>query len=293
MESKKDRLVLQNHQCCEIPKKKHIESFEIYHDEPLQRNVITYHEHEYVELYFLTKGKVAFYADGKEFLLEPNDLFIIDSGILHQQIIEDYKDLNRTIIWINKNDVSMVESHDRDFFAFFRKLEKAGYIYIKKDNVFTRNIYDIFEEFDLDYNKKSLDNPKLKFGQIQELISFIAKIFDGSTNNIQGAKTNNKKINDIMKYINDNLYEDISIDLLSAKFFISKFYLMRTFTNEVGCSIHQYIIQQRINQVKKMLSAGITIEEACFKTGFNDYSTFSKAFKKLVGACPRDYKCKT
>ena len=51
----------------------------------------------------------------------------------------------------------------------------------------------------------------------------------------------NKIVLDILNFIDNNLYEEISIDIIASTLCYDKFYIMKTFKKELGISIVTYI----------------------------------------------------
>ena len=97
-----------------------------------------------------------------------------------------------------------------------------------------------------------------------------------------------KKVVEMIHYINENLSKDLSIETLSNRFFISKYHMMRKFKEETGYTMHQYILEKRILAARNLISAGHLATTASAECGFKDYSTFSRAYKKLMGKIPSD-----
>jgi AraC-type DNA-binding domain-containing proteins len=96
-------------------------------------------------------------------------------------------------------------------------------------------------------------------------------------------------VNSIIKYINENLSRNLSIDILSEKFFVSRYYIMHRFKTCTGYSIHNYIVQKRLIMANALIKSGKPATEASLECGFNDYSSFMRAFKKMFGHSPRQY----
>ena len=94
------------------------------------------------------------------------------------------------------------------------------------------------------------------------------------------------KILDILRFLEANLAEDISIDDLAAQFFISKYHMMRRFREETGTSIHNYLSDKRLLAARDLIQSGLSATDACFRCGFRSYSAFSRAYGKLFGATP-------
>ena len=90
----------------------------------------------------------------------------------------------------------------------------------------------------------------------------------------------------VLRYLNENITADLSLDKLSQRFFVSKYYLCRAFKKQNGVSIHSYVSHKRIMYAKGLIDAGETASGAAYKVGFGDYSAFYRAYVKLVGQSP-------
>ena len=105
-----------------------------------------------------------------------------------------------------------------------------------------------------------------------------------------GDSASNEKILSILTYLNAHLTEDLSIDDLASRFYLSRSYLMHTFKEQTGYTIGGYLLTKRLFLAKELIAAGTPITEVCYSCGFQNYSTFSRAYKKSFGESPRDYR---
>ena len=72
----------------------------------------------------------------------------------------------------------------------------------------------------------------------------------------------------------------IAIDALAARFFFSKYHMMRKFKEETGCTIHSYVTSKRLLLARSLIARGTPVMKAALQSGFRDYTTFSRAYKK-------------
>ena len=93
-------------------------------------------------------------------------------------------------------------------------------------------------------------------------------------------------VKSIILYINNHYTEDISLDFLENKFFISKHYLCRAFRKATGLTIHEYIRRKRLTKVRELCESGLNISTASNQAGFSDYSSFYRAYQKEYGTSP-------
>jgi len=100
------------------------------------------------------------------------------------------------------------------------------------------------------------------------------------------ASSGDAKVISLLQYLNQHLTEPLSIDELAARFYISKYHMMRRFKEETGYTIHSYISEKRLLLARQLLGAGTPVTEACERSGYQDYSTFSRAYRKHFGVSP-------
>lgn len=93
----------------------------------------------------------------------------------------------------------------------------------------------------------------------------------------------------MITYINEHLSERLTLDGISGRFFVSKYYLIREFKNYTNTSVYQYILSKRIIYAKMLLQTGASPTDVYLRCGFQDYSSFYKAFRKETAISPQQY----
>ena len=101
-----------------------------------------------------------------------------------------------------------------------------------------------------------------------------------------GAAGGDSKVISLLQYLNLHLTEPLTIDQLAERFYISKYHMMRRFRQETGYSVHGYLTEKRLLLAQQLLARGCTPAEAAVQAGYQDYSTFSRAYKKQFGRSP-------
>lgn len=96
-------------------------------------------------------------------------------------------------------------------------------------------------------------------------------------------------MDDIFLYIRAHLTEDLSLETLEKKFFVSRYHICREFKRLTGQTIHSYIVKSRLDLCKKYIESGKTIKEVYELGGFAGYNHFFRAFKKEYGMTPKEY----
>ena len=92
-------------------------------------------------------------------------------------------------------------------------------------------------------------------------------------------------------YLTENFAMDISISSLATQFNYSKDHIIRVFKSMYQITPHQYLIQCRICYAKLLLSSeGMRVADVSAECGFSDVSAFYRAFLRMEGISPAQYK---
>lgn len=96
---------------------------------------------------------------------------------------------------------------------------------------------------------------------------------------------------DIVKYIDKNIAKKITVNELCNKFFISKNRLYKLFNENLSNSVTSYINEKKITYAKSLIKdTNDSFYKIAEKTGIEDYTYFTKLFKKHTGLTPSEYK---
>lgn len=94
------------------------------------------------------------------------------------------------------------------------------------------------------------------------------------------------RVTEILFYMNKHLSEPITLDDISAHFYISKHHLNKVFRRATGTTVMDYLMRKRVVYAQLLLNNGCHAKEAAFSSGFGDYSSFYRAYVKTLGHTP-------
>ena len=98
---------------------------------------------------------------------------------------------------------------------------------------------------------------------------------------------------EILGYINNHYYEDLTLETVSEKYYLSTYYFSRTFKQVTGFHFVEYLSNVRIKEAKKLLlNSTYTVNEISSAVGFHSNTHFGRVFKQIVGCSPSAYKKK-
>lgn len=99
------------------------------------------------------------------------------------------------------------------------------------------------------------------------------------------------RINRVFEYIDSNLDADLSLAIIAKIAFFSPFHFHRLFKAITGETLNEYVTRKRIEKAAlDLIHKNITISDIYLRYGFNDNSSFTRAFKNFYGVSPSEFR---
>ena len=266
------------------------DNFKIFHIRDKKDIKFEYHHHDFSKIVILIDGDLTYYIEGKAYILKPWDILFVNKNEIHKPVVNPDKYYERIVIWLNPDFMAKYAQGNNDLLKCLEVAIKNNYNLLRLNMKSIEVIKNLIQDIQNCNNSNEFGSEILKESLFVQLMVLMNRLFLNSDKNrdiedIQYDKT----IEGVLNYINSNLENDLSIDTIASEFFISKYYLMRKFKNQIGSSIHNYVVQKRLILARSLISDGLSMSSVCSRCGFNDYSSFVRAFKKVYGVSPSNY----
>lgn len=257
------------------------EDFRLFHINDQTKKDFSYHYHDFHKIIVFISGKVTYHIEGKAYHLKPRDILLVSQGAIHKPEIDPSVPYERYIFWI-RDDLSCQELN-----TCFQKANDRSFNLVRADSALQERLKDLLPEIEQTLQNTHFGDPILKDALFTQFMIYINRIFlRTSSSPDKKAYSSDTQVEQLLKYINRNLSENLSIDQLAERFFFSKYHMMRKFKNETGYTIHNYITSKRLLMARSLISQGMPVMKAAQASGFHDYTTFVRAYKKQFGKAP-------
>ncbi len=255
------------------------EDFRLFHINDQTKKDFSYHYHDFHKIIVFISGKVTYHIEGKAYHLKPRDILLVSQGAIHKPEIDPSVPYERYIFWI-RDDLSCQELN-----TCFQKANDRSFNLVRADSALQERLKDLLPEIEQTLQNKHFGDTVLRNALFTQFMIYINRIFlRTSSSPDKKTYSSDTQVEQLLKYINRNLSENLSIDQLANRFFFSKYHMMRKFKNETGYTIHNYITSKRLLMARSLISQGMPVMKAAQASGFHDYTTFVR-YRKLCGSC--------
>lgn len=279
--------------------------FRLFHLTDRQVKNYDCHYHDFHKILLFFSGDVDYFIEGITYRLEPRDILLIGAGDVHRPIIRSAAPYERIILYVSSDFLVSCADDKYSLETCFQKqlpIRSSGRTDIPQDkktepfpvlrtsSASVPALFKLCEKLeaslsDREYAAELYSRTLL----LQFLIQLNRSFLTDSFRYIETGSSN-RKITEILHYINEHLDSDLSIDALSRQFFISRRYLMHIFQQETGYSIGKYINAKRLFWARDKIRHGMSLTDACFSSGFHHYSTFTRSYYRMFRTTPGTLK---
>lgn len=264
------------------------QNFQLFHLKDQLTKEFSFHYHDFHKIIIFLAGDVTYYIEGKAYHLKPWDILLVNHFDIHRPVINPALPYERIILWIRTDYMQAQTSEFCDISACFKKAQQRSFSLIRLKPALLTKIQNLITELESAIAEQAFGSALLCNSLFLQFMVYINRIFLDKqyirdTNDLQY----DPGIQEILNYINRNLNGNLTCETLSEKFFISKYHLMRKFKAQTGYTLHNYVLSKRLFAAKSRIDQGMPAMKAAESCGFADYSTFSRAYKKLFGRTPK------
>lgn len=246
-----------------------------------------FHMHQCYEVYYLFSGERGYFIKDRTYTIREGDLILINSNEVHKSLEVGVPNHDRVVMY-----------YEDIFFKRYYPDEAAFLLSpFQESRVLRLNMKERFhiEELYRSFFKELLEKEpgyELRLRHLAaELLILSNRIAKNKQDIVEKTSPTQRKIKEVVQYINDSYKKPIRLDDAAKQFYVSPSHLSRIFKESTGFTFTDYINLVRIREAQRLLrETDWSITKISEETGFDNFSHFGKIFKKISNMPPREYR---
>lgn len=263
--------------------------FEAYHYVAQHAQAVVYHNHPYYEFFFFLSGHTRIVVEGLDVRLARGDVLIYPPGVMHRNIhLDALVPYERFYLYATREFLNSISTPDYDIPGTLEKMTRDEHYCFRVEE---KDLEQLISLVDKVISGSERTRPAEKLINRAMFTTLLIQGLNMMTSlDVLPQDDYSRGMGDLIRYINQHATEPLSLDDLADTFHVNKYYLLREFKSYTGISVHQYMMIRRILFSQEMIRRGAKPKDACFQSGFMDYSSYYRAFKARVGMSPEQYR---
>ena len=252
----------------------------------LERDLVKSHFHLCYEIYYLLSGEVEYFIGDHVFRVRPGNVVIIPPGTIHKANKYGHADRKRMLVYIHENDFHEQLAERPDLLSGLQN----NVIELSKNK--KAQIESLFIQLAEEYDSKEPDRFTVH-AVLVLLLAILGKLNKANIGNDCSVLNDvvTSPMLDIVRYLNQHYFQDISLEILAQKFHMNPTHISRAFKKKIGFSYSTYLKNIRIRNACDLLrQTDFNATQIAEKTGFNSCSDFCRTFKEVMHISPLKYR---
>lgn len=258
-----------------------IGNYRLFHLTNREQSVVDWHYHTFHKIIFLLGGQVDYDVEGQTYHLQAGDALLVGCGDVHRPSFLGATEYDRLILYISPEFLAQNSPEDRDLSQCFALSRQRFSFAIQGEDA----LLQLVKQLEIQMETPGFAKDFLCENLFFQVMVLLNRQVLGATPSLENQ--GDAKIRQVLQFIHNHLTEPLSLEEIASQCFISKYHMMRRFKEETGYSIHNYRSNKRLFLARELLKKGNSAAQACYGCGFQDYSTFARAYKKQFGHSPK------
>ena len=245
-----------------------------------------FHFHDFDKIVLLLSGRVNYLVEDQSYLLQPWDLLLVKHHAIHKALIDRSEPYERIIVYLDRQyfDRALPQARLMDC---FESADRSRRYLLVPDGEQRAELGETLRAFERAREDSRFGAEAMRDTLMMQILIQIGRMAPAAPESREQA---DPKIRQVLSFINEHLTEELTVEQLSERVYLSRYHFMRLFKAQTGSTVHAYVRQKRLLSAARLIREGVPAAKAAADSGFGDYSAFHRAFKECFGIAPGELK---
>lgn len=246
-----------------------------------------FHMHDHYELFLFLGGRVNGFVEQYSYPLARGDMLIFNNHEIHKIINLSPEPYERITVHFKAPLIYPLCTADTNLLACFQNRHLGAGNLVRLEEAQLTAYTGLAHRLIGLLRQPRYGGDVLALAVLAELLVMAGDIYSRGSSAVPGPIP--ALIQSAMAYIDDHLHTALSLEQIAKDLSVDRHHLSRLFKQQTGGTLYRYILLKKIAVAKQLLTAGTSVSETCYLSGFNDYANFIRTFKNITGSSPGQY----
>lgn len=247
------------------------------------------HFHDTYEIYYLCSGERYYFIKNKTYHVKAGDIVFIGKNELHKTT--EANRIAHERLLINFHERFLAPAWEQESVSLQLPFQSAGHVLrLAEDD--RRTAESILLGIEQEMNTRKQGAALYIKALLTQLLVFCSRLTTASgIGSVERTGPQERKINEIVAYINSRFDHPLSLQHISERFFISPYHFSRLFRDITGFTFIEYVNNVRVMEARRLLRETATpVTRVAEQAGFDSIAHFGRVFKQIARCSPTAYR---
>lgn len=249
------------------------------------------HLHDHYELYYLLSGERIYFIKDRSYRVRAGDLVFVDRNAVHKTLDSGRPDHDRLVLYISPElfaDLAVPPELAEGLKEPFGWDVPILRLPSPASEAVERMVGEMVNEM---IHPQAGSSWLLRHRTVELLLFAYRSRHLGTVRSADTEPVLHPKTQAVVRYLNDNYQQALTLPEVAEAFRISPHYLSRLFKQTTGFTFSDYLNLLRVKEAQRLLrESDDSITDIAWRSGFSNFSHFGKMFKRTVQLSPRAYR---
>lgn len=248
------------------------------------------HYHDHYEIFFSLSGNLRYTIEGQSFHLEVGSMLIIPPYEFHRLDEQMDGHAERIGLRFDAKILNELSVENCDLSMCFDKYSPKFKYLLQLSESQKRELYYLLQGLINEQDNQAFGKALAAKSLLTQFLIILNRTAIENEDIIDYSDDpSSHLVRQVLDYMELHYSEDISLEQLENKFFVSRHKITQQFTKLVGYPPYRYLLNLRLRNAQRLLKKGENPQQVATNCGFTDYSNFYRRFKTSYGCSPREF----
>lgn len=250
-----------------------------------------FHIHDHYEIFLFLGGRVNGFVDQYSYPLQRGNVLLFNNHEIHKIINLSPEPYERLTIHFKAPVIYPYCTATTNLLACFQNRQAGEHNLAHMDEPQLAEYTALASRLITVLESPQYGSEVLALAYLVQILVLINELYSSTRSAVPSLISTH--IQSAMSYIDNHLHLNLTLAQIAGELNVDKYYLSHLFKQQTGGTLYRYVLLKKIALSKQLLSAGNSVSDTCYLSGFNDYANFIRTFKNITGVPPGKYGKRT
>ncbi|WP_079911562.1 AraC family transcriptional regulator [Paenibacillus sp. 32352] len=248
------------------------------------------HYHNSFEFDFFIKADLHIFLKDNTYAIHDGNFFFINEYEIHRLFYNPNRPYERYVINFSKDFIKRLLS-EAELVSVLKWIVHGGPRKVETDLAQRESLLSLFSKIGYAYSRYTADQDAISLSEIRLNLLLLLIEYHRIASKQPGVPSSNPHIQALIRYIDDNYMNPITLEQLEVTFGLSKYYICHLFKETSRFTLFEYLLNRRVIEAKKLLeNTDQDIIQIALSCGFQNLQHFYRIFKRSAKVTPLQYR---